>query len=267
MKIFRTETLNNGRKRFYFVGVKIASIKQKSRQVQSVYIADIPEKGIKIIENPELWLGNIGEKKELAKKGCPLENTDMLMAQQVAASFITNDMHRIVNIGSGIGAFENYVAQQYHDKHFVASEFDRPSVEWSKENRAFANVDYCSDDIEVLLKKYGKFDLAVNIDVIEHVKNYKDFLDDFVRLSDRAIIATPNRDSTRMPRMVESGGGKHPLYPYHIREFNYGELYYILKMYYKNVKIFAQPDVFKPKIVEVGFYTTYERFFAYCSND
>ncbi len=188
----------------------------------------------------------------------------MLMAQEVASSFLTADMKKIVNIGAGIGSFEAYAAPKNKDKKFIAGEFDEPSVAYSKAHRAHENVEYTSHSIATLKENHGLFDLAVSIDVIEHIKNYKSFLDEFATLADTALIVTPNRDFSLPIRMEKINGVLYPCYKHHVLEFNYGELYYILSMYYSTVKIYAQPNVYKKDIEEVGFYTNYERLFTLC---
>ena len=123
------------------------------------------------------------------------------------------------------------------------------------------NVEYCTDDIPSLLNKHGKFDVAVTIDVIEHIQDYKSFLDEFVKLADKAIISTPNRDKDcEIEKLVK------PSYSYHPYEFNSGELYFILKMYYKSVKLYSHPNPASEELVEVGIYSTYEKLIAVCEN-
>ena len=119
------------------------------------------------------------------------------------------------------------------------------------------NVEYCTSSMDEL--KGRKFDLAVTVDVLEHVKEYKQFLEEFSKLSDYAVISTPNRDRS----ITELS---KPTYEYHVQEFNAGELYFILKMFYKDVQLYSFPDPYKEDLVKVGLYSSYYKLVAVCRN-
>lgn len=188
----------------------------------------------------------------------PFEYPDMIVTNQsIGRYFLKPDVRRVVNIGSGVGTFESQNAEKYPDIQFLASEMAMTSTQWAMENRNFPNVKYCTDSISDILKKERKFDLAVSVDVIEHVAEYKDFLDGFSLLADKAVISTPNRD--RHVSFIHK-----PIYKFHVQEFNAGELFFILKMYYRKVELFSAPDIMKTDLVPVGIYSTYDKLFAYC---
>lgn len=185
---------------------------------------------------------------------------DMIVANQIIGNyFLTSGIQNVVNIGSGVGTFEYQNAAKHPDVLFTASEMDETSTAWAIKNRSFPNVHYCTDSMNMLIKNCPpqKYDLAVTIDVIEHVEDYKGFLDEFVQLADKAVISTPNRDRP-------SGQIYGPRYHCHVQEFDAGEFFFILKMYYKKVELFSAPDVMKPNIVPVGLYSSYDKLFAYC---
>ena len=210
----------------------------------------------------ELGCGNIEIKLERVKNGGVFEWEDMINCNKVIGMNFLNGVKNIVNIGSGVGTFEYYNAKIYPNINFLASEMDQSSTRWVIENRNIQNVTYCDYSIEEILEKYPqKFDLAISIDVIEHIKDYKSFLDKFVQLSDYAIIATPNRDRYYKKEEIVA-----PPYKYHTQEFDAGELYFILKMYYKDVKLYSLPDPLKTEIVEVGICSSYEKLIAVCKN-
>lgn len=188
------------------------------------------------------------------------EYPGMIVTNQVIGDkFLTNDIKSVVNIGSGVATFESLHAKTHKDVKFLACEMDQSSTDWAINNRPYPNVKYSTQNMTEILKNLGgsKFDMAITVDVIEHVADYKSFLDEFSMLADRAVISTPNRD---MDIVLAHG----PLYKYHVQEFNAGELYFILKMYYRNVELFSAPDPLKPKLVPVGLYSTYEKIYAYC---
>ena len=262
-KIFsvRNEYSNNKKyKVIKILGIKIKLGITTLHEIKSIYNKNlIPDDGILIKENDEFGLGNIEIKLESLDQSGVFEYEDMIVANKAIGKCFLNGIHKVVNIGSGVGTFEYYNAPNHKDVQFVASEFDIKSTKWTQENRALKNVIYTSDDIQTLLQKYGKFDLAVSIDVIEHIKNYKSFLDEFSLLADKAVISTPNRDRYKTIQELS-----HPPYPYHVQEFNVGELYYILKMYYSKVIIYSNKDPLSEELTEVGFYSEYEKLYAYC---
>lgn len=212
--------------------------------------------GIPYKRNVETGLINTEERSE---DGI-WEYSDMLVTNQaIGDKWLTPDVHRVINIGSGVATFESLHAQAHPEVRFVASEMDPSSTNWAKANRNYPNVNYCTDSMEEILEKMGgsKYDLAITVDVIEHVADYKSFLDCFSQLADRAVISTPNRD---MDIVLARG----PQYKAHVQEFNAGELYFILKMYYSKVELYSAPDPLKSNLIPVGFYSTYEKLFAYC---
>lgn len=215
----------------------------------------IPNKaGIFYQINEETGLIDVEDRKNAG----PFEFPDMIVANRtIGLHFLTSDIHRVVNIGSGVATFETQNAADHPDVFFLASEMDKTSTDWARTNRPFPNVKYCTNSMEDILNKEGKFDLAVTIDVIEHVADYKSFLDEFSKLADKAVISTPNRD--RHASMI-----KKPLFRYHVQEFNAGELFFILKMYYRKVELYSAPNIMKTDLLPVGIYSTYDKLFAYC---
>lgn len=261
-KIFSVRNEYSNDKKYKVItllGIKI-KLKIQQPKITSIYNKVlIPDNGIFVQENKEIGLGNIDIKLERASKGGVFEHEDMIVANKAIGKYFLNDVHKVVNIGSGVGTFEYYNAGHHKDIQFVASEFDIKSTKWVQENRPLDNVIFTSDDIQTLLQKYGKFDLAVSVDVIEHIKNYKSFLDEFSLLADKAVISTPNRDRYKTIQELS-----HPPYTYHVQEFNVGELYYILKMYYSKVVIYSNKDPLSEELSQVGFYSEYEKLYAYC---
>ena len=75
--------------------------------------------------------------------------------QAIGDKFLTPDVCRVINIGSGVGTFEDQNAKNHPNVQFLACEMDKSSTEWAKANRSYPNVDYCSDSMSVLLKKLG----------------------------------------------------------------------------------------------------------------
>ncbi len=230
---------------------------KKREETQSIYNDKvIGKEGVIYNENTETGLINIDIKLDRVKNGGCFEWEDMINCNKaIGKRFITDDIKNIIDIGSGVGTFEYNNAPEHANVHFIASEMDEKSTEWVKQNRPMPNVEYCTSSMEEL--KGRNFDMAVTIDVLEHVRDYRQFLEEFSKLSDYAVISTPNRDRS----ITEISG---PTYKHHVQEFNAGELFFILKMFYKDVQLYSFPDPYKEELVKVGLYSTYYKLVAVC---
>ena len=208
-------------------------------------------------ENPEAGPKNFSEKIAREKKGDTFEWPNMVALNKAVARFI-GDEKKIVNIGTGTGTFEWFVSVD-RSLQLVASEFDEECVRWCKEHRQRENICYCSYDMKELRKRFGKFDLSLAIDVIEHIGNYGIFLRDFSQLADRAIITTPNK-----ARSVETLTSP-PAYYQHVREWTAGEFYWILKIFYSQVEMYSMPDIYLPDVTKISLLSTMTPLIAICS--
>lgn len=226
-------------------------------QTTSLYAASVPREGLRYCENAEVGPKNLQVKLERQKNGGPFEWPDIMALNQAVAGLV-GDATKIVNIGAGTGAFESFAAKDT-GRCFVASEFDSECVEWCKSNRSRPNVTYTSLTMGELLGKYGKFDLAVSIEVIEHVSEFAAFLTEFRQLADQAIITTPNRDRTLNHALASS-----PAYKQHVREWDAGEFYWILRVFYREVELYAMPDTVRPVVERVGPLTSMSPLIAVC---
>lgn len=225
----------------------------------SLYSSIVPYRGVYYKENLEFGIGNISVKFERMKQGEPFEYLNEIATNRAIEKCIKKERN-IIDYGSGTGLFESFAAPKHPHTHFVASELDTETTKWCKQNRGYKNVEYVSLDTKQLLKKYGEFDLAVCVEVIEHVTDYQQFLEELTSLSDTAIITTPNRD-----RDITEAMSISPTIHYHVREWNAGEFYWILRAYYKKVDLFSITDPEGTNIQRVGFMHSLFGTIAYCS--
>jgi len=224
----------------------------------SIYGMDVSERGIFYKENREVGSKNFSVKTDRVKNEGPFEWPNIVVLNKTVANFI-NSEKKVVNIGAGTGIFEWHASKNNPSTQFVASELDEECVGWCRKNRKRENIIYCSKTIKELLKMYNKFEIAVCIEVLEHVKDYGVFLKEFSELSDKAIITTPNKD-----RSYESSVSVSPSYQNHVREWDAGEFYWILKIFYSNVILYSMPNAFKPEIQKVGLLTRMTPIIAVC---
>ena len=209
-------------------------------------------------ENPEVGSRNFAEKLARIEGGEVFEWPNMVALNRALIPFIA-PARRVVNIGAGTGSFE-WFASENPEIEFVASEFDRACVEWCRENRQRENITYGSDSMLELLAADDRFELAVSVDVIEHVSDHAGFLREFSRLSDRAIITTPNKS-----RRHASLTAMPPAYEQHVREWTAGEFYWVLRSFYSEVQLHAMPDVYEPITQRIGPLSSMTPLIAVCS--
>jgi len=120
----------------------------------------------------------------------------------------------------------------------TAVDIDRDAIEWNKNNlKNVTNIKFIYDDF--LGKIYGKFDVVIMIDVIEHIpKEFetKLFLTIINNLSSDGfcIIGTPNITASEYQSIPSKVG--------HINLYDMGRLRKIMKTYFKNVFMFGMND-------------------------
>lgn len=192
-------------------------------------------------ENPETGARNLRIKLERAANGGPFEWPNVVALNHTVVQLI-GGAKRIVELGGGTGCFA-YAAASAPDVTVVCSEFDQEASTWARENRGHPNIRYVSGPVS---PEMGPFDLLVSIEVIEHIADYRGFLAACARLADRAIITTPNKYRTR-----KTASAMPPAYEHHVREWTAGEFYWVLKLFYKQVTLFAMPDPYTPGCVPI----------------
>jgi hypothetical protein len=210
------------------------------------------------IENREFGSVNLAVKKERAAAGWPLEWPNIVALNEAVAGLI-GDATTVANIGAGTGIFERIAAEKHPSVQFVASEFDEECVEWCKQHQSRKNITYTALPMQELLRENGKFDLAVTIEVIEHVREYGAFLEEFSQLADRAIITTPNKAGSLRALVANP-----PRFNQHVREWTAGEFYWVLRVFYREVTLYAMPNIYVPQVREIGLLSTMAPLIAVC---
>ena len=230
--------------------------KQPEQFTPMVY--NCPAHGLKYIGNQQIDMSNIQVKCEDAENGKEFESSGMIMLNRAIGNRFLEPFSTIVNVGCGIGTLENCHALNFPTKSFYSIDYDKESIDWCKENRSFTNVEYRNATMSDLIAEHRTFDVAISIDVIEHLADYKSFLDEISQLSNTAIISTPNRDQhDNWDDIIRSP------YKYHVQEFNPGEMFFILKMYYKTVDMYTL-NYQNGELEEIGLYTKLPNIVAYC---
>ncbi len=174
--------------------------------------------------------------KTRLENGEPLEWPSMVALNWSVTSLIGKAKH-IVDIAASNGTFAIYASVDT-SRTIYCLEGDDFAREKAMELRSRVNINYYSSIQECPEKQ---FDLLVAVDIIEHVDDLRYFLKFCLNLSPRAIITTPNRNVVR--NSTDCGP---PVYKPHVREFDPGELYWVLRQYYSVVHLFHMPNAFVP---------------------
>ena len=223
-------------------------VKNKEKyELKTIYPNIILPEGIIYKENPET--GRVSS-----------EPPNIVTLNQTVACFIKN-AKKIVNVSAGIGTFEWFVSVD-SSLNLIASESDKECVAWCKKNRLRKNITYCNKKMNELKKEYGTFDLALAVNFIEHIYDYGSFLNEFSNLANNAIITTVNKD-----RDFSSSKTSPPANRQCVREWNAGEFYWVLKVFYTKVNLYSMQDQYIPQAKKVGLYSTLTPLIAICENN
>ena len=160
----------------------------------------------------------------------------------------------ILELGCNEGFGTLLLAQNLHTVTGV--DFDKDAIEWAKANlEKKGNIAFKYDDF--LGKVYGKYDVVVTLDVIEHVPPKQEI--DFFRtltgnLNDDGycIIGTPN--------ITASEHSSEPSKMGHVNLFSAERLRDTARQYFNNVFLFCMND----EVVHTGFYPMAHYLLALC---
>ena len=114
------------------------------------------------------------------------------------------------------------------------------AVEYARAHYAQPNLAFEEASCTQLPFADGAFDLVVAFEVIEHLENWRDFLQELRRVlapAGQVIVSTPNR-----LYYTESRGGDGAN-PFHVHEFDFEEFNRELKQYFPYVSMFLENHV------------------------
>jgi len=230
------------------IGYEITPIKDEPDS--SLIESDMP-----YFERKEYGASNLQTKLENVKAGLPFEFPDIINLNNAILRLLENEKN-IIELGSGTGKFA-FAASQDYSVRVVASEFDRYTYEWcldnipKQDNLIFLNGPPTND--------LGPFDLAVCIEVVEHVKDYVGFLNEMKSLAPRSLITAPNRK-----RSTTAYNAGPPVYYKHVREWTAGEFYWVLRCFWNDVRLYAMTSQTEPHFIKVNVDTSLSPLIADC---
>lgn len=135
----------------------------------------------------------------------------------------------VLDIASGSGYGTKLLAEKAEKVYGV--DVNEGAIKYSQEMFAAENIEYKLGDGENIPLPDNSVDVVVTFETIEHVANYKKFMDEIKRVLKKdglAIISTPND--------LEFAEGNH----FHLHEFQYDELINLIQKSFTNTKSYFQ---------------------------
>lgn len=135
----------------------------------------------------------------------------------------------ILDIASGSGYGTNLLAKSAKKAYGV--DVSEEAISYAKNNYAADNIEFILGDGEKIPLADNSVEVVVTFETIEHIKDYKKFMSEIRRVltpDGVAIVSTPND--------IEFAEGNH----FHLHEFEYKELYDMVKADFKYVDSYYQ---------------------------
>jgi len=120
-----------------------------------------------------------------------------------------NKIKKILDAGSGIGIYSFWLSRTFPNAKITAGEIDKNKLEFSKKfakESGIKNIEFMYRDISKETKKKADYDLIINIDVLEHIRDYKSVLKNFynqLTVNGYLYIHTPQLNQKRIFKSLE----------------------------------------------------------------
>lgn len=152
-----------------------------------------------------------------------------LFAYEYLSQFAKNMVVLDAGCGEGYGA--NLLASVA--KRVIAIDIFSDAIEHARLRYIKENLEFILTDVNSLLFLDSTFDMAVSLQVIEHLPDHNLLLQEIFRVlkeGSTAFLTTPNKETS-------SPKEEKPSNPFHYREFTPAEFQEILNTYFKQVEI------------------------------
>jgi len=145
---------------------------------------------------------------------------------------------RVLDAGCGAG----YGSAELADvaESVTAIDIAPAAVEYARAHYALPNLAFEQASCTQLPYADGAFDLVVGFEVIEHLENWRDFLQEVRRVlapAGQLIVSTPNRLYYTESRGTEGAN------PFHVHEFDFDEFTRELKQFFPYVSMFLENHI------------------------
>ncbi len=131
--------------------------------------------------------------------------------EMIGSGIKNKKINKVLDAGSGIGIYSFWLSKKFKDSVVDGWEIDKTKLEFSKKFAKELNINNTNllygDVTKPSLKNKNKYDLIVNIDVLEHIDNFEDVLKNFHNLLSKGgylFIHTPQKDQKRIFKSLEN---------------------------------------------------------------
>ena len=148
-----------------------------------------------------------------------------------AARLVEN--YRVLDLGCNTGYGTDLLFRS--TKKVVGVDVSGKAIESAKKQYGYLGIEFQKIDGKTLPFDDEVFDVVVCFQVIEHIVNYRTFIDEIKRIMTSEgviLLTTPNALLRLYP-------GMKPWNVFHVREFNHKGLKSLLDTFFKNVSIFG----------------------------
>lgn len=170
-------------------------------------LKDMEEKYKKIPKNKKEGLLGFLEKIYVRIFGIPeigFQVRSMYFRQMLWQNVKQANIGNVLDAGSGTGVYSIMLGKRYPKSQIFGWEIDDTKLKFSKafvKELGLKNVQFELRDITKNIYKKNRFDLIVNIDVLEHIDDYKEVLKNFYKLMNKngyLFIHTPQVNQKRI---------------------------------------------------------------------
>jgi len=133
----------------------------------------------------------------------------MYFEEIISKALGNKKINLILDAGSGIGIYAIWLAKKYPRARVIGGEIDKEKILFSSEYSTklnIKNLEFKYLNVVSPVKKGGKYDLIVNIDVLEHIDNYEQVLRNFskqIASKGYLFIHTPQPNQKRIFKSLE----------------------------------------------------------------
>ena len=123
---------------------------------------------------------------------------------KIISTYLKKNPTAILDAGSGIGSYTFFLHSKYPKAYILGGEIDKSKLAFSRmyvKSLKSKRVAFAYMDITKKMNAHNKYDLIVNIDVLEHIKEYKKVLHNFSKLlkpGSYVYIHTPHQNQKRI---------------------------------------------------------------------
>jgi SAM-dependent methyltransferase len=162
---------------------------------------------------------------------------------------LTEDSNiNLIEIGSGAGLFLEHLIAYNHNKNIriTSLELNKDSLKYLRGIIPKARI-IIGDIAKKTSFKTKTFDLCIGIDVIEHIPDFRNALDEITRISQYAIFKIPIEKSVAIRTVNALSLGRYRESAIntvgHINWFSDKELRGILKKHFRDIEYFAYANI------------------------